>query len=53
MIPEYKRRITIRLSPNDRCRIEQLVNEGRFENISEVIRKAIEEFLLKEEGTCV
>jgi len=38
-------RITIRLEEKDRERIEQLVNEGRAKNISQVIRTALEQFL--------
>jgi Arc/MetJ-type ribon-helix-helix transcriptional regulator len=48
MIPEFKERIAFRLSEKERQRIEQLIHEGKFKNISTVIRAAIREFLLKE-----
>ncbi len=38
-------RITIRLSKSAAEKIEELVESGEFKNISEVIRRAIENFL--------
>ncbi len=38
-------RITIRLSKSAAEKIEELVESGEFKNISEVIRRAIEDFL--------
>ena len=48
MIPEYKELISFRLSTKERQRIEQLIQEGKFKNISEVVRAALREFLSKE-----
>jgi len=48
MIPEYPERIAIRLSKEDKQKILQLIREGRFRNISQVIRAALKEFLSKE-----
>jgi Arc/MetJ-type ribon-helix-helix transcriptional regulator len=45
MIPEYKGRIAFRLSKEDRQKIEQLIREGKFRNISQVIRAALSKFL--------
>jgi len=45
MIPEYKGRIAFRLSKEDRQKIEQLIREGKFRNISQVIRAALKQFL--------
>jgi Arc/MetJ-type ribon-helix-helix transcriptional regulator len=38
-------RITTRLEETDRAKIEQLLNEGKFKNLSQVIRAALAEFL--------
>jgi len=45
MIPEYKGRIAFRLSTEERRKIEQLIQEGKYKNISSVIRAALIEFL--------
>jgi len=45
MIPEYCGRIAFRLADDDRRKIEQLIKEGKFRNISSVIRQALSEFL--------
>jgi Arc/MetJ-type ribon-helix-helix transcriptional regulator len=45
MIPEYKGRIAFRLSKEDRQKIEQLIREGKYRNISQVIRAALTKFL--------
>jgi Arc/MetJ-type ribon-helix-helix transcriptional regulator len=47
MIPEYKERIALRLSKEDRLRIEELVKQEKFNSISHVIRQALFEFLKK------
>jgi len=47
MIPEYKERIAIRLSIEQRQQIEKLVETGKFKHLSEVIRAALKEFLSK------
>ncbi len=38
-------RITIRLSKDATEKLQKLVDEGEFKNISEVVRRAIEDFL--------
>jgi len=48
MIPEYKERIAIRLSIEQRQQIDKLVEAGKFKNLSEVIRTALQEFFSKE-----
>jgi Arc/MetJ-type ribon-helix-helix transcriptional regulator len=45
MIPEYGERIAFRLSKEERQRIEQLIKEGKFRNLSQVVRFALEQFL--------
>gem|GEM_PF-2784082 len=45
MIPEYEGRIAFRLSKEDRQKIEQLIQEGKFRNISQVVRAALSKFL--------
>jgi len=45
MIPEYEGRIAFRLSKEDRAKIEQLIREGKYRNLSQVIREALKEFL--------
>lgn len=45
MIPEYQGKIAFRLPETERQQIEKLVNEGKFETISQVIRTALNEFL--------
>jgi len=45
MIPEYPERIAIRLSKEDKQKILQLIREGKFKNISELIRAALRHFL--------
>jgi hypothetical protein len=37
--------IGIRLSSEQRLRAEQIIREGRFKNLSEVVRAALREFL--------
>ena len=48
MIPEYEGRIAFRISKEDRAKIERLIKEGRFKNLSHVIRTALKEFLENE-----
>lgn len=50
MIPEYQERIGIRLSKEERQRIERVLEKGKHKTISEVVRVALERFL---EGECV
>jgi len=38
-------RITTRLEESDRQKIEQLIKAGKFKNLSQVIRAALEQFL--------
>lgn len=41
----YQCRIALRLSTLERQKIEQLILERKFENLSHVIRAALKEFL--------
>ena len=41
-------RVTTRLLEKTRLEMEQLVVQGKFKNLSEVIRKALDELLCKE-----
>ena len=45
MIPEYEKRIAVRLPSKQRQQIDGLVKAGKYKNISEVIRSALKEFL--------
>jgi Arc/MetJ-type ribon-helix-helix transcriptional regulator len=45
MIAEYRERIAFRLSKEERQRIEQLIQKGKFRNLSEAVRVALKEFL--------
>jgi len=45
MIPEYESRIALRLPYEQRKMIEKLIQEGKYKNISGVIRAALIEFL--------
>ena len=47
MIREYESRIALRLPKAERAKIEQLINEGKFKNISQVVRAALQELLEK------
>lgn len=42
---EHDSRIAIRLPSDERTKVEQLIREGQFKNISQVIRVALSEFL--------
>jgi len=42
---EHDSRIAIRLPSNERSKVEQLIHEGKFKNISQVVRVALSEFL--------
>lgn len=44
---EQDSRIALRFPSKKREQIEQLIREGKFENISQVIRIALEQFLEK------
>jgi len=43
-------RITIRVESSEREKIEQLINEGKFKNLSQVVREALKDFLSKQNG---
>jgi len=45
---EHDSRIAIRLPSKERQQIEQLIDEGKFKNISQMIREAVTLFLSKE-----
>ena len=45
MIPEYEKRIAVRLPSKQREKIEALISKGTFKNLSQVIRAALDEFL--------
>jgi Arc/MetJ-type ribon-helix-helix transcriptional regulator len=47
MIPEYKERVAIRLSPEQKKGVQHLVDVGLYKNASEVVRDALTR-LLKE-----
>jgi Arc/MetJ-type ribon-helix-helix transcriptional regulator len=47
MIPEYEKRIALRLPERQRQQIDKLVESGKFKNLSAVVRDAITEFLKK------
>jgi Arc/MetJ-type ribon-helix-helix transcriptional regulator len=38
-------RIAIRLPSNERNQVEQLIRQGKYRNISSVIREALKQFL--------
>jgi Arc/MetJ-type ribon-helix-helix transcriptional regulator len=42
---EQNERVSTRLSATERHQIEQLVEAGKFQNISQVIRTALSKFL--------
>jgi Arc/MetJ-type ribon-helix-helix transcriptional regulator len=44
---EYNSRTAFRLLSEQRQEIERLIKEGKFKNISQVIRAALREFLEK------
>jgi len=41
-------KVTARLPSEERLRIQELISEGKFKNLSQVIRTALTEFLEKE-----
>jgi Arc/MetJ-type ribon-helix-helix transcriptional regulator len=45
MIPEYEKRTALRIPTKQREQIEKLVSQGKFRNLSEVVRAALDEFL--------
>jgi putative addiction module CopG family antidote len=47
MIPEFKERVAIRLGPDQKEKIQRLVESGQYKNLSEVVRDALTR-LLKE-----
>jgi len=50
---EHDSRIAIRLPSNERSKVEQLIHEGKFKNISQVIRAALKDFLSKQKLSVV
>lgn len=42
---EYDKRMALRLPSKERARIQQLINEGTYENLSQVVRAALRNFL--------
>lgn len=42
---KYDKRIAMRLRPDERQKIDRLVSEGKFENLSDVMRAALKKFL--------
>ena len=42
---QQDKRIALRLPSKEREQIEQLIHEGKFKNISSVIRAALKQFL--------
>ena len=48
MIPEFEKRIAIRLPSEQRQKIDALVSEGKFQNLSHLVREALKQFLEKE-----
>ena len=42
---KYGNRIALRLLPEERQKIDRLVSEGKFENLSDVMRAALKKFL--------
>lgn len=42
---KHDRRIALRLPSKERARIQQLINEGKYENLSQMIRVALKDFL--------
>ncbi len=48
---QYKCRIAIRLETLERERLEKLIFERKFKNLSQAIRAAINEYLSKQEAT--
>lgn len=48
MIPEYEKRIALRISIEDRQKLDQLIQEGKIKSISQAIRVALKEFLERE-----
>lgn len=44
---EHDSRIALRFPSKEREQIEQLIKDGKFKNISQVIREALKEFLEK------
>ncbi|MGC8999057.1 MAG: ribbon-helix-helix domain-containing protein [Candidatus Bathyarchaeia archaeon] len=45
MIPEYPERVALRISREERQKLERFVMEGKYKNLSQVIREAIKRFL--------
>jgi len=45
MIPEFKAKVGIKLSVEERALIEKLVSEGKYPSISALVRMALKEFL--------
>ncbi len=45
MIPEYEKRTAFRLPKEQREKIDELVTEGKYKSLSQVVRAALNEFL--------
>jgi len=48
MIPEYEGDIHVRIPIKHEDQIKQLIQEGKFKNITQVVRQALKEFLNKQ-----
>jgi Arc/MetJ-type ribon-helix-helix transcriptional regulator len=44
----YQNRIALRLPTEEKQRLEELIEKGKFRNFSEVTRIALKEFLLQQ-----
>ena len=44
----YENRIALRLPTEEKQRLEQLIQEGKFGNFSEAVRVALKELLLRQ-----
>lgn len=49
MIPEYEESIHARIPIKYKEQIEKLINEGKFKNLSQIVREALKEFLSKQQ----
>jgi len=48
MIPEYTERAALRISQADKQKIDLLIQEGKFKNVSQIMRLALKDFLSRE-----
>jgi Arc/MetJ-type ribon-helix-helix transcriptional regulator len=49
---KYAKRTALRLTQEQRIQIDELIKEGKYPSLSEIMRKALEEFLSRE-GVCI